>query len=221
MASRIAYALLWLLVVEPASPFHEAVGRAGSRGFQRPTPVVASRRAWPPPTSATQSHDSNEASAAVDEASAAFVKKRVATGDDAFADTTWSVLIQVAEGGSTIFTVQMLEGHQCRFSDTDEYGSWECERDWVIFEKPKGLFGLTLYLSARLAPPTGDASRWKLVEGIVQSANTTEAAEAKEGDESPTLEFKQIGTFGANEYEESLLAGLNRFRDDEQSEAAE
>lgn len=87
------------------------------------------------------------------EAASFFRRARPTSGDEAFASTTWSVLMQMNEGGSTIFTVQFLEDGSCRFSDVDAFGSWECKKDFVVFEKPKGFFDATLLLSARLAPP--------------------------------------------------------------------
>ena len=84
----------------------------------------------------------------------AFLRKaRARTGDEAFAGTTWSVLLQMNEGGSTIFTVQLLDDFSCRFSDSELQGGWECEKDFVVIEKPKAFFQQTLFLSARLQPP--------------------------------------------------------------------
>ena len=149
--------------------------------------------------------------AAAEAATAAFLRKRAAEGDEAFADSMWSVLMQMSEGGSTIFTVQLLDDFSCRFSDTEEYGSWECKRNWVVIEKPRGFFGLTLLLTAKLEAATAERPKWRLVEGLVQSANATDPS-AADGD-SP-MELREIGTFGANEYEEALLTDLNRFQGD-------
>ena len=152
--------------------------------------------------------------------------------------------MKMTEGGSTIFTMQLLEDETCRFSDSEAFGSWESDGKWVVVEKPKGFFDMTLYLSAKLEPPGGGKPKWRLVEGIVQQANATrpsagpldaeaaaadaEAAAAAadevvdlgggddgEGD-GETVELRQIGTFGANEFEESLLETMGRFAKDDE-----
>ena len=138
------------------------------------------------------------------------------SGKEAFDGTTWSVLMQMYEGGSTIFTMQLFEDETCRFSDSDAMGSWESERNWVVVEKPKGFFDQTLFFSAKLNPPTKERPKWRLVEGIVQSSNTTAAtpgdATDEDASEENVVELKKIGTFGANEFEEALLSTMNRFQ---------
>ena len=146
---------------------------------------------------------------AADEASAFYSYQRPTGGPDAFADSTWSVLMQLNEGGSTIFTMQLLEDTSCRFSDTEEVGSWDCDGSWVVVEKPKGFFEQTLVLSAKLQPPNATRPKWRLVEGLVQSANSTSTAATD--DETAEVELKDFATFGANEFEESLLATMPRF----------
>jgi hypothetical protein len=165
---------------------------------------------------ASSSDDSN-----VDAASAFLSSPRPATGKEAFDGSTWSVLLRLAEGGSTIFTMQLLEDETCRFSDSDQLGSWECEGAWVVIEKPKAFFDMTLFLSAKLQPPTEQKPKWRLVEGVVQSANRTAASAdetsdvAPDGEDESVVELKQIGSFGANEFEEALLTTMGRFQRDE------
>ena len=69
-------------------------------------------------------------------------------------------------------------------------------------EKPKGFFEQTLYLSAKLQPPNATRPKWRLVEGIVQVANQTEGG----------TNLKEFASFGANEFEESLLSSMPRFQ---------
>ena len=186
----------------------------------------------------------SEPAAAADAASAFMQKPRASSGKEAFDGSTWSVLMKMTEGGSTIFTMQLLEDETCRFSDSEAFGSWESDGKWVVVEKPKGFFDMTLYLSAKLEPPGGGKPKWRLIEGIVQQANATrpsagpldaeaaaadaEAAAAAadevvdlgggddgEGD-GETVELRQIGTFGANEFEESLLETMGRFAKDDE-----
>jgi hypothetical protein len=147
---------------------------------------------------------------------------RPTSGQEAFDGTTWSVLMRLDEGGSSIFTMHLLEDETCRFSDSELTGSWESERDFVVVEKPKGFFDRTLLFSARLQPPsasTPNATGWRLVEGLVQWANRTDAsgkAQKQEGDgngdEDDVVMLQTLGTFGANEFEEALLTSMQRFK---------
>ena len=149
---------------------------------------------------------------------------RAEAGREAFEGTTWSVLMRMNEGGGTIFTVQLLPDDTCAFSDSDRPGSWECQDEWVVIEKPKGFFDSTLFFSARLQPPTKDKPKWRLVEGLVQRSNHTSSAsktptESSDPDEEKPVEVVQIGTFGANEFEEALLVDMPRFQDEQRDEA--
>ena len=125
--------------------------------------------------------------------------------------------MQMTDGGSSIFTVQLLEDSNCRFSDTEDLGEWECEREWVVIEKPKGFFDQTLFFSGKLSPPTAEKPKWRLVEGVVQRSNATTAmpdssgSSATAADNEPAVEIEQIGSFGANEFEEALLTSMPRF----------
>jgi hypothetical protein len=168
----------------------------------------------PPPSPPPTRYDSEDVDAASDAAEALRSCPRAEAGREAFEGTTWSTLMQMDEGGSTIFTMQLLEDDSCRFSDTDALGSWESQEDWVVIEKPKGFFDSTLFLSARLQPPTEDRPKWRLVEGVVQQSNSTSAAADEDGERQP-VELKRIASFGANEFEEALLVDLPRFREDD------
>ena len=135
---------------------------------------------------------------------------RPTSGREAFEGTTWSVLMRVHEGGSTIFTVQLLGDDSCRFSDSDIPGSWECERDWVVIEKPKGFFDQTLFFSAKLAPPSEGKPKWRLVDGVVQRSNYTDTnagaanaslssgvqGDADSEDSGVSVELAELGSFG-------------------------
>ena len=168
-----------------------------------------------------------------DVASAFMETPRATSGKAAFDGTTWSVLMRMNEGGSTIFTVQLLEDDSCRFSDSELLGGWECQRDWVVIEKPKGLFDQTLFFSGRLTPPSSEKPKWRLVDGIVQRSNYTDVAAAdpassssgsgsgSESDGDVSVELAEIGTFGANEFEEALLTAMPRFQKDETDEDEE
>jgi hypothetical protein len=146
-------------------------------------------------------------------ASSFFEKKRPLSGPDAFADTTWSVMLQLDEGGSTIFSVQLLDDFSCRFSDSNELGEWECEKEWFVIEKPKGFFDNTLFLSGKLSPPTVKTPIWRLVEGIVHQTNETTSMPGN-ATEDP-VEVVKIGTFGANEFDEPLLTHYPRNQQEE------
>ena len=135
---------------------------------------------------------------------------RATSGKEAFDGTTWSVLMSMNEGGSVIFTMQLFEDETCRFSDNEELGTWECEGDWVVVEKPKAFFQKTLFFTAKLASPNKEKPKWRLVEGIVQSTNASTAPAEPEA--QTEVEVTQIGTFGANEFEEALLTTLGRFQ---------
>jgi hypothetical protein len=150
----------------------------------------------------------------VDAAQSFMQSPRPTSGKEAFDGTTWSVLLRMNEGGSVIFTMQLLDDETCRFSDSDQYGTWECDRDWVVVEKPKALFGQTLFFSAKLAAPSKERPKWRLVEGVVQAANASDASVEAEppSDEVAQVEVTQVGTFGANEFEEALLTTIGRFQ---------
>ena len=175
----------------------------------------------PPPR---QLYDDDDVSAASDAANALMDCPRAEAGREAFEGTTWSVLMRMNEGGGTIFTVQLLPDDTCAFSDSDRPGSWECQDEWVVIEKPKGFFDSTLFFSARLQPPTKDKPKWRLVEGLVQRSNHTSSArktptESSDPVEEKPVEVVQIGTFGANEFEEALLVDMPRFQDEQRDEA--
>ena len=87
---------------------------------------------------------------AAEQAQAGFFRKKAAAkGVEAFSNTLWSVLMNVKDSGNVLFTVHLLDDFCCRFSDGDKYGEWQCEEDYVVVEKPEGLYNETLYLSAR------------------------------------------------------------------------
>ena len=48
------------------------------------------------------------------------------------------LLLKMAEGGGTMFSVELLDGGGCRFSDSEERGSWQAREAFVVIEKPKG-----------------------------------------------------------------------------------
>ena len=123
--------------------------------------------------------DAGEEDAAVAAAKAMLQSSRPTSGVEAFSGTTWSVLMRMTEGGSSIFTVQLLEDSTCRFSDSDRLGGWECKREWVVIEKPKGFFDQTLFFSAKLSPPTKKKPKWRLVDGLVQRAHPPPAHPAQ------------------------------------------
>mgnify|MGYP006936507743 CR=1 FL=1 len=128
---------------------------------------------------------------------------RPRSGNEAFADTTWSVLMQMNEGGSTIFTVQLLEDFTCRFSDSELLGSWECKGEWVVLEKPKGLFELTLFFSAKLAPPTEDR-----YTHVTRARHTTAlTTPARHGPMLPQAQMAADRRYGA---EEQCYGGCRR-----------
>ena len=54
---------------------------------------------------------------------AMFAPPRAAEGDAAFADTTWQVRLKLHEGGSCLFSAQLLEDFRARFSDKEEFGA--------------------------------------------------------------------------------------------------
>ena len=213
--SRTALFLLFALLTAVTREFAPVI----SRDVVRPS----HRRAMHVSCAADTGEDNPSTSGGADAASAFMKKPRVGSGKDAFDDTTWSVLMRLNEGGSTIFTMQLLEDDSCRFSDSDQFGTWECEKEWLVVEKPKGFFDSTLFFTAKLAPPSKEKPKWRLVDGIVQAVNVssnaaTEAvpqASAAESDDEEEVEVKDIGTFGANEFEESLLNTMNRFQRDD------
>ena len=188
--------------------------RGGSRRHvpRNMVPVASSVEDPPSPPPA---YDNEDVEAASNAAEALRSCPRAEAGREAFEGTTWSTLMQMNEGGSTIFTMQLLDDDSCRFSDTDELGSWECQEDWVVIEKPKGFFDATLFLSARLEPPTADKPKWRLIEGVVQQSNSTSSAMSADAGGHPggmqPVELKEIASFGANEFEEALLVDLPRF----------
>ena len=65
-------------------------------------------------------------------------QRRPTRGAEAFEGTTWSLLLKMAEGGGTMFSVELLDGGGCRFSDSEERGSWQAREAFVVIEKPKG-----------------------------------------------------------------------------------
>uniref|UniRef100_A0A7S0NY21 Uncharacterized protein n=1 Tax=Calcidiscus leptoporus TaxID=127549 RepID=A0A7S0NY21_9EUKA len=92
-----------------------------------------------------------------------------------------------------MFTVELLEDARCRFSDKDEFGSWQCEREYVVFEKPKGLFKDTLYFSAKLRPASAGELRTRLVNGSVSRFVRANTSANQGASEDGLVEF---GTFG-------------------------
>lgn len=59
---------------------------------------------------------------------------------------------------------------------------------------------------------TARRTKWRLVEGIVQRSNATEdTTDATQ--EGEVVEVMEVGTFGANEFEEALLTSMQRFQE--------
>ena len=201
------------------------LGGVMAAGAWRGAPAIGSRARNCAPIACAHAGRSGGADDSVAAASVLLQSQRATSGSEAFAGTTWSVLMQMTEGGSSIFTVQLLEDYTCRFSDTEQHGEWECDREWVVIEKPKGFFDQTLYFSAKLSPPSAEKPKWRLVEGVVQRANASsespspDSGASKGGSyepddgEAPPVEIEQLGMFGANEFEEALLTTLPRFQD--------
>lgn len=173
------------------------------------------------PPERRRAYDDEDVGVASDAAEALMDCPRAEAGREAFEGTTWSMLMRMNEGGSTIFTVQLLDDDTCRFSDSDLPGSWECQDEWVVIEKPKGFFDMTLFFSARLQPPTRDRPKWRLIDGVVQRSNHTETRKNATENEERTVEVVQIGSFGANEFEEALLVDMPRFQETERPSGAE
>ena len=207
--TRLASLLLVLLARRThewsAAPGRNLCGRHAARRLVAPLRCCAADEA-----------NANAAAAA----SNLLQNPRPSSGKEAFDGTTWSVLLQMDAGGSTIFTMQLLEDERCRFSDNDEFGTWECQGDWVVVEKPKGFFDATLFFSGKLAPPSKEKPKWRLVDGLVQQANKTATMPGATEGES-IVELRDIGTFGANEFEEALLTGSTMRRFQPNDEAAD
>lgn len=156
------------------------------------------------------------ASNAAEQAQAGFFRKqKAAKGVEAFSNTLWSVLMNVKDSGNVLFTVHLLDDFRCRFSDGDKYGEWQCEEDYVVVEKPKGLYNETLYLSAlhpspipaarcralsyrclvagaKLQLPTEEQPRTRLVDGLVQRSFPIEGTQGE-------VELRGAGSFRAHE----------------------
>ena len=132
-----------------------------------------------------------------------FKQARAASGEEAFANTKWSMMMTVnteQSRGTVLFSTHLLDDERARFSDTDKLGEWQCEQDFVVVEKPDGLYNSTLYLSARLQLPTPEQPRLRLVEGIVQQSFPVEGSDED-------VELRQIGTFGGHEQIEDVGMG--------------
>lgn len=131
---QLLTASLFLLVPMGPSQPHDRLQR---RALRRATPVPGCC-----------------ASNAAEQAQSGFFRKqKAAKGVEAFSNTLWSVLMNVKDSGNVLFTVHLLDDFRCRFSDGDKYGEWQCEEDYVVMEKPQGLYNETLYLS-ELRHPT-------------------------------------------------------------------
>lgn len=66
----------------------------------------------------------SDSEAAASEAAQNILKMpRPTTGEEAFRGTVWQVLFEMDEGGSALFTVEMMSDYKCRFSDKDENGA--------------------------------------------------------------------------------------------------
>ncbi|KAL1527799.1 hypothetical protein AB1Y20_009182 [Prymnesium parvum] len=125
---------------------------------------------------------------------------RATQGVEAFAGTAWQVLFEMDEGGVAMFTVELMEDLRCRFSDKDEYGEWKAEKDWLVFEKPRGLFEETLYLTAQLQLGDAEQRKHKLVRGVAHIAESADGSDPD--DPNREVKLKRLGTFGAIEYDD-------------------
>ena len=88
-----------------------------------------------------------------------------------------------------------VDGVSCAFERQPSRvcaGEWQYQQDWVVFEKPKGLFEATLYFSAQLQLPSGESSaedgdvKLRLVKGIVQSGEPVKGTSAGENSSNET-----------------------------------
>lgn len=70
------------------------------------------------PRAAAISMQGEEAAAAAE----LFKRQRPMSGEEAFSDTAWQILMQLDEGGGLLFSVEFLEDMRCRFSDSDLFG---------------------------------------------------------------------------------------------------
>lgn len=170
---QLLTASLFLLVPMGPSQPHDRLQR---RALRRATPVPGCC-----------------ASNAAEQAQSGFFRKqKAAKGVEAFSNTLWSVLMNVKDSGNVLFTVHLLDDFRCRFSDGDKYGEWQCEEDYVVMEKPQGLYNETLYLSAKLQLPTEEQPRTRLVDGLVQRSFPIEGRQDE-------VELKGAGSFRAHE----------------------
>ena len=181
----------------------------------RAAPSVALRtQPWRSVSPRCQAADDAEPSAANVEAAQNMLRSpRPSQGFEAFSGTAWQVLLEVDEGGVTMYTVELMEDARCRFSDKDEYGAqrrgmdangpampipqtcpcvareharlrpphpaggWKAEKDYVVFDKPRGLFEQTLYHSAQLQLPTPEQPKMRLVNGVVHATEAVEGSD--------------------------------------------
>jgi len=132
-------------------------------------------------------------------------KVRATKGKEAFDNTRWQVYIQLEQGPakpSALFTVTLKDDETAVFTDNENVGSWECDEDWVVFEKPEGLFKSTLFFSASIDPAVSEEfPEWRLVDGLVHRANETTA-------ENQVME--KIGTWSAIDFQEGMVPAVGR-----------
>ena len=80
--------------------------------------------------------------------------------------------------------------------------------------------------------PEADGTPWRLIDGLVERGVPVRPDGQAAGPNSPSdvrglggagaedaaeIELIRVGTFGANEFEEALLAGMPRFSEEEES----
>lgn len=86
-------------------------------------------------------------------------------------------------------------------------GSWMSRDNWVVVEKPRGLFEDTLYLSARLEPPREKNAKAKLVQGAVHVEELVAGEDPSNPDPkcAPLLELVLIHLGGS--LEQAVICG--------------
>ena len=60
-------------------------------------------------------------------------------------------------------------------------GEWKCEKNWVVFEKPRGLFEATLFFSAKLEPAAAAGAEGLDVRGAPVAAHNAGKLRLSEG----------------------------------------
>lgn len=159
-------------------------------------------------------------------------------GKDAFDDTVWHIISQGRSGGQKnefhsiepahlkSFMVHLLPNGIVVFNDLcngrdtgqdptfakgwqgDHTGSWHCDKDWIIIEKPGAIGTHTLWYSARLVAK-GETTR-RLVDGKVQyNPNAPYIYDSRKEARGPKKEKPayQLEKFDGNDYMELAYFG--------------